>query len=422
MRTNAVTPPAIQTGNTTAVTFAAQPTAGQALVLGLTLPDGTQTSVTLTAINAADGPPSAGQFVIGADESATAANYATALDTKLRSVANGTLQAASAFEASENFFNGAGEPVLRVSGDPATSQGLRVATATDTVQWYSGQTPAVAAEGLGRLGITQATDTVTLAEKAPTSAAYGFQISAATATTATAGDIVTTNTATNPSSTSVQFVNNPVPGDKVSLTLTEPNGAVRTVQLTAVNGRPGAGQFSIGADATSTATNFSKALELSVTDAAIAAEGNPRQSVTAQVDDGTRVNYGIEANESGLLRLVRSMAALAVTTYPNGDSIETRAKFDGMAERQQSQMSESRNGERGSIEVLSMELAVAQGTIESASTRHTNYKAQLENLLSDVETVSKEDVAMEILALQTRLQASYQVTSMVSQLSLVNFI
>jgi flagellar hook-associated protein 3 FlgL len=28
---------------------------------------------------------------------------------------------------------------------------------------------------------------------------------------------------------------------------------------------------------------------------------------------------------------------------------------------------------------------------------------------------------MEILALQTRLQASYQVTSMVSQLSLVNF-
>ena len=69
-----------------------------------------------------------------------------------------------------------------------------------------------------------------------------------------------------------------------------------------------------------------------------------------------------------------------------------------------------------------MELAVAQGTIESASTRHTNYKAQLENLLSDVETVSKEDVAMEILALQTRLQASYQVTSMVSQLSLVNFI
>jgi len=39
-----------------------------------------------------------------------------------------------------------------------------------------------------------------------------------------------------------------------------------------------------------------------------------------------------------------------------------------------------------------------------------------------VETVSKEDVAMEIMALQTRLTASYQATSMVSKLSLVNYI
>jgi len=69
-----------------------------------------------------------------------------------------------------------------------------------------------------------------------------------------------------------------------------------------------------------------------------------------------------------------------------------------------------------------MELAVARSTLDNSTKRHTDYKAQLDNLLSDVETVSKEDVAMEIMALQTRLQASYQVTSMVSQLSLVNFI
>jgi flagellar hook-associated protein 3 FlgL len=31
-------------------------------------------------------------------------------------------------------------------------------------------------------------------------------------------------------------------------------------------------------------------------------------------------------------------------------------------------------------------------------------------------------VAMEILALQTRLQASYQATSLIAQLSLVNYI
>jgi flagellin-like hook-associated protein FlgL len=69
-----------------------------------------------------------------------------------------------------------------------------------------------------------------------------------------------------------------------------------------------------------------------------------------------------------------------------------------------------------------MEIGVARAALQSATQRHTNYKAQLDNLLSDVETVDKESVAMEILALQTRLTASYQVTAMVSQLSLVNYL
>jgi flagellin-like hook-associated protein FlgL len=152
-----------------------------------------------------------------------------------------------------------------------------------------------------------------------------------------------------------------------------------------------------------------------------AAEGNPRQSVTAQVDESTRAAYGIQANEDGLLRLMRTMGAMSVETYPSSDET-SKGRFDAMAMRQQSELSEAHNSERGSVEILTMELGVARGTMNNATKRHTEYKAQLENLLSDVETVNKEDVAMEILALQTRLQASYQVTSMVSQLSLVNFI
>ena len=92
-----------------------------------------------------------------------------------------------------------------------------------------------------------------------------------------------------------------------------------------------------------------------------------------------------------------------------------------MARRQQLQLSASHDSERGSIEILTMELAVARNSLKNATSRHTDYKTQLDNLLSEVETVSKESVAMEILALQTRLEASYQVTSMVSQLSLAKF-
>ena len=39
-----------------------------------------------------------------------------------------------------------------------------------------------------------------------------------------------------------------------------------------------------------------------------------------------------------------------------------------------------------------------------------------------IEKSSDEEVAVEITALQTRLQATYQTTSLISQLSLVNYI
>lgn len=416
-----------QLGDTLTVKFNADPTQqmqpGQTITMGFVLPDGGETQLVMTAIAPEDAPPGPGQFVVTDDPVANAASFQTALDSKLKSVVGSEVAAASTFAAAKNFFNGPGEPPLRVSGDPATS--LKVATEADTIMWYSGQSPAVSASNLGRLEISNAavpvplsnpqtfTHQVTLAQQAPASGNYGFQISgtgANNAITVEFSDAVAT-----------------VPGEKIEFALKEPPPSTveRTVALTAVVGKAGPGQFTIGANAEATAENFSKALNTALTGAAVAAEGNPRQSVTAQVDDATRVSYGMQANESGFLALVRTMAAMSVETYPTTtDPVQdqlNRSRFDAMATRQQSAMSEAHNSEMGSIEIMSMELAVAGGTLQNATARHTNYKAQLDNLLSDIETVSKEDVAMEILALQTRLQASYQTTSMISKLSLVNY-
>ncbi|MFP9138005.1 hypothetical protein ACLI1C_12575 [Devosia sp. XGJD_8] len=447
-------------GDEVSVTFAPAPAdqiqSGQTISMGFTLPDGTETQITLRAVTAAEANGSNNEFVIGLDAEETAANFKTALDARLVEVGKSELSAASTYAASENFFNGPGEPVLRVSGSPATATSLRVADASDTVMWYGGQTPAVSVQGLGRLEISSsAANSVTLGEKAPVSAKHGFQITGISPDTAS---IDTSYAAGDPSSASVAFTAVPAAGETVEVTLTEPNGNTRTLQLTAVVGKAGSGQFSIGADADATADNFSTALNVVVTEAAMAAEGNPRQSVTAKVDDATRVNYGMEANESGLLRLMRTQAAMTVETYPTeadirasrepmrlaamaqpdgplriaalsdyekavtADIRSANGRFDAMANRQQEALSESHNAEKGSIEILTMELAVASITLKSSTSRHTAYKAQLDNLLSDIETVSKEDVAMEILALQTRLQASYQATAMVSQLSIVNFL
>ena len=49
-------------------------------------------------------------------------------------------------------------------------------------------------------------------------------------------------------------------------------------------------------------------------------------------------------------------------------------------------------------------------------------KATLESSLDGVDTVSTEEVAAKLLSLQTQLQASYKVTSILSEMSLVNYL
>jgi len=400
------------------ITVAAQPIAGQTITVGLTLPDGTETQVTLKAVEAgATGGP--GTFEIGADEDATAANIGAALGTALEAESGTTLAAASTFAASQNFFAGAGEPILRVSGSPASgATALAIADPATTVTWYRGESPAVSAENLGRLNLSATASSVTVSEAIPVSAKHGFAISGVSAPTA---NIATSYTGGDPASIGVNFTGVPAANESVTLTLTQPDGTNRTVTLTAVSGRPQAGQFTIGADADATAANFQSALRDSLYTTARVAEGNARESVSAQVDESTRVNYGVQATETGLLKMVRTLASMTVETYPSGDAT-SRGRFDAMASRQQTEMSESFNSAGGSVEIITMELGIALSTAKQAQSRHTAYTAQLENILSDVETVSQEEVAVEILALQTRLQASYQVTAMVSQLSLVNFL
>nr|WP_314258891.1 hypothetical protein [uncultured Devosia sp.] len=369
---------------------------------------------------------------------------------------------------------------------------------------------ATTGEAPGRLTLTGATDTVTLGEDGAGAHPFGFKISTSSTTAANTAVVITPSPATDPTkSLSVQFAGQPAVGNSISLGLTMPDGTETQIKLTATAESPAPhGSFTIGATPEETAANFQAALgsqlertsktELraaSVFSAAndffhesgkpfmpaagakpetlVSADGtyvqwyngtvtpaneNPRSTVSTSIDDAARVNYGMEATESGFLRMIRSQAALAVSSYTSEEdvrsgleSVRTAAMaqpegplrtaaladyekqvqdgyrlqtgfFDGMATRQQAELSESHNSEKGSIEIITMDLGIARKSLENATERHTAYQSQLLDLLSDVETVSKEDVAMEIMALQTRLTASYQTTSMVSQLSLVNFL
>jgi flagellar hook-associated protein 3 FlgL len=74
------------------------------------------------------------------------------------------------------------------------------------------------------------------------------------------------------------------------------------------------------------------------------------------------------------------------------------------------------------IENIQSDLANAQTTMAAATSQQTQSQTTLQDLVSQIETVSPDQVASQILALQTSLQASYQTTSMLSQLSLVKYL
>lgn len=321
--------------------------------------------------------------------------------------------------------------------------------------------------GLGRLTLSSATDTVTLAEDG--AHPFGFKLSTLTASS---GAVTLTQPAGSPQGLAVKFDSLPLEGDSITIGLTLPDGSEEGITLKAITGTPAAGEFQIGADATATAANFKTALQSSLTtmggttlvaasnnaaaenffngqgDPVLRVAGpsfstatqlqtadptttviwykgedaaNARATVGAKVDDTATVNYGAQANESGTLNLMRSLAVLAIQSFTNADPTSP-ARFDAIATRNSTRLAESHNSEQGSIEMLSVELGNAKASAGNVSTRHDTYKVQLENMLSELESIPEEEVAMQILALQTRLQASYQATSTIAQMSLVNYL
>lgn len=320
----------------------------------------------------------------------------------------------------------------------------------------------------GRLSVTMpASDTVAISK--PAGIAFGFGDLTSISTTV---DKAVVTPAPSPS---IRFTGEVKPGQSVTFAVSMPDGTSTQIKLSAVDRGPSIGQFKIGATPDETAANFSAALKLQLNetartelsaastyaaaddfftkdgiakrvDVSAGAENatgyatagsrntvrwytgevgttgdNPRQSATAQVDDSTKVAYGVRANETGLIEMVRTLAAMSVQEYPTSDDT-SKGRFSAMVTRQMDAMSAGTATQDGSVEQIGLELGVVRATVGNAAERNTAFSGQLETLLSEVETVSMEETVMQLLALKTRLEASYQTTASVANLSLVNYL
>ena len=147
--------------------------------------------------------------------------------------------------------------------------------------------------------------------------------------------------------------------------------------------------------------------------------GSIRSTATAQIDQSITVSYGTQANEQGIRWVLQNIATLAATTYSPADP-NASAAVAALNNRVNANLGVPPGTQ--SIQNIEADLAGAQSSMKSATDRQQQTTSTLTDLLQKISTVPQEQVGAQILAMQTSLQASLQVTAMLSKISLINYL
>ena len=328
--------------------------------------------------------------------------------------------------------------------------------------------------GLGRLVInptTPATTTVSIGEDVAGSP-FGLKLDSITSN-------FTGGTVTPPASPpaappataqmSVDLGALPQEGEKVTFNFKLPDGTSEKIELTATTATPPPpGTFQIGVDPTTTADNLNGALNTAVgklaNTALVAASavtasdnffssnpplrvdnttnppialknGTPADTVTwytgedgpdpargtavIGIDSSISVQYGARANEDALVTQLKNVAVYAAVVT-NASNPNANDQLTALNSRMITNLS-VQPGQQ-SVQNMQADFAGAQVAVKTAKDRQTQTGAVAQSMLDSIQGISNDEVATKIMALQTSLQASYQTTSSLYQLSLLKFL
>lgn len=391
------------------------PNNGDKLSIQFTLPDGTTEQIDLTASSAT--PTPLGSFAIDASTPVnpdnTAANLNTALNTAITKLANTSLVAASAIVAGDNFFNSAssaiGTPVNNQAATPAPVSGttaLSGASPSDSISpgFVAGDTITVNGTTLTFVASGATGNQLNVTDSIQTLMSKIDQITGTSKPSTIHGGAITVNT-DDAASLSITTSNTGALGalgfGATPVTATQPplrvGSSPANSATTLVNGSANTVKWYLGNDG----------------------PGSPRSTAMARVDDAVTVQYGAQANEDAIRRQLQAIAVFGTfSTSPTGQY--SGGQVSALSLRTTQALTQQPGQQR--IEDIQTDIAMAQNTMKDASTRQTQAKAQLQTIIDQAESASPDQVASEILALQNALQASYQVTSNLAQLSLVKFL
>ncbi|MGZ5871537.1 MAG: flagellar protein [Bradyrhizobium sp.] len=389
---------------------ATNPNPGDQVSLTFNLPDGTTASIQLTASSAT--PPPTGSFVIGATPTATAANLNAALNASIGTLANTTLVAASAVAAGHNFFDPAGTAAGSVVNNKAVAPApitgattLSGAANTDSLStnFAAGDTITVNGTPITFVASGATGNQLNVTDSVQTLLSKIDSITGTSTPSTISGGVITLHT-DNAASLSVTSSNVPALaalgfGPTVSATLPplRVSGSPLSTATSLVNGSANTVSWYTGNSGT----------------------GSARASSTARIDSSISVQYGAQANEQAIRTQLEGVAVFAaLAESPTGAN--SAAQVSALSERTATNLT-PQPGQQ-SIADIQTDFSVAQGIMKEASARQSQTQTLLENLVDQTETASTQQVASEILALQTTLQASYQTTAMLAGLTLTKFL
>nr|WP_306268224.1 flagellin [Pararhizobium sp. IMCC3301] len=323
--------------------------------------------------------------------------------------------------------------------------------------------------GTGRLDISQpAANQVRLAEDG----VHPFGLKIGSVNNGLSSTVVAGPSGT-PSTFDIDFTAQPGAGQTLKINLILPDGTSKSVELVAAGaGQGGDGKFEIGASADETAANLAAALtdslrkvsriELGAASAMAAGtdffdtanggapqriDGPPfatatalragtesdtvfwykgdngtdpaRNTATARIDDGLTISYGARANEEAFRVLVQNLAVFSSGTYTEGNQ-DDENRYSILAGKTLQSTSYPAGVQK--LEQIAGELGAARSAANNASNRHTVKSGTLQTLIDGIESADLSEVSVSLLTQQTRLEASYRATSILFNMSLVNYI
>lgn len=145
-------------------------------------------------------------------------------------------------------------------------------------------------------------------------------------------------------------------------------------------------------------------------------------NVTVHIDNSTDIDYTIKANDPGFTEILRSMAFLANMDYPDPvgppPDVATEAEFATVMDHISTTLSSGIQ----SMNTATQQLASKFDLIKSMKESHQTDLGIMLQHIDKIENVDANEAIVSMQIIQTQLTAAYQVTKIVKDLTLVNYI